>query len=253
MEELHLSHTWYVVKINYYLKILEDIPNIKLGKHSGHEVLWAHENNERKEIRKGTSKYNELLTQAMLRTSIERELTLLKREYHKYYREPLGLSRKRFTVIPNTTSPMTYNNWKSLIDQECPLEKKYEYKVGPHIFRSRIEMQTAQAARELHLTYKYDCGINISYGHKDYLDFAFVFPEFNRWVAYEVFGMLDDPGYIARSGEKIRKYMQQGLFPERDFFMQSGSSNYMENTDMVKKHLIYIVDKLCDIYVQEIN
>lgn len=228
---------------------------ISVGMHRGLDVLWFIDNGKRREVRKGTDLYESLLKDYLQRQKIVNELRVLMGDWKMYFDEPFRKAKSRFVVVANNSSDMNYESWAQLKDCECPEEKKAIYMVNGRCLRSRAEMQTATAAEELRLTYKYDCGIRINRDdgyYSMYLDFAFAFEEFNRWVAYELFGMLNDRKYVINTTNKIQVYMNSGMYLERDLFVQSSDNNFLENIGTVKSHLIWMVDKLCDYYVHEV-
>lgn len=251
--DLHFSFRWYLARITLLEKKLETIPAYRTGMHSGKEVVRYWDGKRFKEVYRNSKHYSELLSTAQQRTSIESELKRLRKEWKEYFDFGIDYVKKQYAVVPNSISPMNYASWERLIDCECPVEKNADLALGHRIYRSRVELRVAEAATDLGLNFKYDCGIRLSEDYTDFLDLAFGFEEFNRWVAMEVFGMLDRQDYVSKQGSKITRYMNHGIYINRDLFIESSDSRYMDNIEVFKKDLIHMVNKLSDRYVVKLD
>lgn len=249
MDKFHFNQKWYIARISYLEENLSKFSEVRIGRHNGKKVIRIKTDNGYKEINPNSSKYKLFIKQAEARTAAETEIKRLKKEWKEFFKESYSEVAARYVVMPNTKSPMTYDSWRKLIDNECPTEKPAEYAYNGRFYRSRIERQMATAATHLRILFKYDCGIKLNRQYTNYLDFAFAFPEFNRWVICEVLGMLDKTSYIDSQCEKLTDYMKNNYYIGRDLFIQSGDKVYMENEDDTYQMLVDIVNKLSDQYV----
>ncbi len=249
MNKYHFNQKWYIARISHLEEHLSRLPEARIGRHNGKKVIRIKTDSGFKEINPNSSKYKLFIKQAEASTAAETEIKRLKKEWKEFFKESYSEVAAKYVVMPNTTSPMTFASWRELVDNECPQEKSSEYALNGRIYRSRIERQMATAATHLRILFKYDCGIKLNRHYTNYLDFAFAFPEFNRWVICEVLGMLDKTSYIDSQCEKLTDYMKNNYYIGRDLFIQSGDKVYMENEDATKQMLINIVNKLSDQYV----
>ena len=109
----------------------------------------------------------------------------------------------------------------------------------------------AQKLKEMHMIYKYDCGINL-YTKKCYGDMFIYFPEFNRCVCLEIMGSMDSADYISRASNKFFDYSNAGYLIGEDWFILSSTSHSMPNNATIEQAIINIVSVLCAKYVKEI-
>lgn len=249
----HLPKEWYIVRLNFLFSTYNQIPKISLGKHSGCDVLRIYSShNKYKEVSRGSKKwdeyYNFYKTRMVLESEIEALKVILKTIYEVVYEK----EKSKYVIINNSGFKLNQEFFEQLKDSECNYPNDTEYNFGIHKFRSRLEMVVAQVAEDLHLTYKYDCGINL-YTNKSFGDFFFGFPEFDRCVCLEVMGSLDNGEYIKRSSKKFFEYSMAGYIYGTDWFILGADSNHMPSIEQIRQTLINIVSVLCINCVREVK
>lgn len=252
MGKHHLPKEWYVVKISYLNEVLKGIPDIRLGVHNGKEVLRVHSSTKKYvEVGKDSKKWDEYYGYYKNKSVLQNQLQTLNSELQSIYKTTYNLEKSKYEIEKNTSSKMNVEFFDMLKDNECGYANDSSYQFDGHNFRSRFEMAVAQIASDLHMTYKYDCGISL-YTKKCYGDLFLVFPEFNRCVCIEIMGSMDNAEYVKRCSVKFFDYSQAGYILGEDWFILASNSYSMPNNDVIEQLLINIVWVLCAKYVKEI-
>lgn len=244
---------WYVSKLSYLGGVLETFHNIKLGNRKGKNVLRIYSNSKNfREVSTRSKKWDESYKLYQRRLAIEDEIKKLRRELQETYGTSYEKEKSRYKVTKNRVSKLNMDFFRQLKDDECAFANESIYQFEGHNFRSRFEMTVAQVASELHMRYKYDCGINL-YTKKCYSDLVFAFPEFDRCVCLEIMGLLDNIDYVKGSASKFFDYSMAGFVLGREWFILGADSRSMPNDDVIAEFLVSIVAMLCAEHVEVVR
>lgn len=242
---------WYIAKIKYLRELIDCIPTIKNGIHSGKPVLRIRRKSnvsKYSEVTRNSKHWDETYSLYQQQLRIKLQLETLKKELKSIYNTTFEREEGKYIIRKDTNSKLNMDFFRQLKDNECTFENKYKYELDDHNFRSRFEMTTAGIIKDLHINYKYDSGIHL-YLSKDFTDFVLAFPEFNRCVFYEIMGMLDNINYAERNSKKLENYSLSGYYLGQDVFILGSGENSMPNDEIIKQSIINIVNHLCTKYV----
>lgn len=238
--------------MNFISEVISELPDIRLGRNKNQEVLRNHSQPHRyKEMRKSNKGWKESYEIYKKRILFQEQFNVLKKALSDIYDTTYEEERVKYKIEKDNDSKLNEVFFNQLKDNECSFENEYDYKFDGHNFRSRLEMIVAQKLKEMHMIYKYDCGINL-YTKKCYGDMFIYFPEFNRCVCLEIMGSMDSADYISRASNKFFDYSNAGYLIGEDWFILSSTSHSMPNNATIEQAIINIVSVLCAKYVKEI-
>lgn len=244
---------WYIAKIDYLYSGLSECPDIRMGQHSNHPVLrLRNENGKNIEISQASKLWDHYYQLTIQRDSLITSIKALENELFAIYHTTYEKERPRFKILRNETTNFDIDFYNHLLDEACTFPKSNQLVFDGHNFRSRFEMTVAQEIKALGIAYKYDSGVQLS-NRTIYPDFALAFPEFNRCIFFEIFGLLNDPKYVNDNIEKIRDYSNNGLILDNDIFTLGSSGNSMPNNARIRQKIVSIIGALCAMYVIPIN
>lgn len=252
MENMHyISKSWYIVRLNFLCDELVRLPVIVKGKHGKNIVLRVYSAQKKYvEVSEKSKKWAESFRIYQIRQFLEAEIETLRNELYDVYGITYEKEKSKYVITKNIESKLNSEFFNHLKDNDCTYPNENDYVFEGHRFRSRLEMVVAQVASDMHLTYKYDCGINL-YTKKCYGDFFFAFPEFNRCACLEIMGSLDNPDYIKGSANKFFEYSMAGYLYGVDWFTIGATSTTMPTMRQIKEALAHMVNALSALYVQE--
>lgn len=236
---------WYIARIKYLNEQLQSMPDARIGSHRGKIVVRVGNSSGFKQVGPTSGEFSKFYDIAQLCEELKGEMRSLISEYEKNFMERFDINRLKCIPDFHYAGRMNMAYWEKLIDNECPKEKKNQFPFNGHIFRSKIEREVAQAACELHLSYKYDCGIKFA-GDCVYTDLAFAFPEFDRCTLLEVLGRMGDVNYAMHNASKLSNYALNGYMLNRDLFALVGNEHYSPDANTIKRQLVYMVQTICD-------
>lgn len=95
-----------------------------------------------------------------------------------------------------------------------PFPNKFSTLVSPsgHTVRSKSELLIAMALYSNKIPFRYDCALQLDDGII-YPDFTIRHPKTGKYFYYEHHGMADDPKYACKIGERIQRYINNGIIP----------------------------------------
>ena len=105
--------------------------------------------------------------------------------------------------------------WNSVVYDGLPYksgDKAYHTKSG-EIVRSKSEATIANELLDANVPYYYEKPLVLSDGTRYYPDFTVLNVRTRSTLWWEHLGMMDDPGYLERTLEKLKKYEENGIFP----------------------------------------
>ena len=106
------------------------------------------------------------------------------------------------------------NNW---VKDSYPTNP-YPYKHSPltspsgHNVRSKSELLIAMTLYTNKIPFRYECALQLG-EVTIYPDFTIRHPKTGEYFYYEHFGMADDPKYSSKIGERIQRYISNGIIP----------------------------------------
>ncbi len=236
---------WYIARIKYLNEQLQSMPDARIGSHRGKIVVRVGTTPKYRQIGPKSEKFDSYFGAAKEREKITKELAELRSEFEEFFGEKIDDKMLEETFCFKSNSSLNMEFWNGLVDDECDWPYKSQFPLDGHIFRSKIEREVAQAARELHLVYKYDSGIDLGNSYV-YADFVFAFPEFDRCEILEVFGLMGDTGYALKNASKLSNYAISGILLNRDLFAFACNEKYSPDDKTIKRQLVYMVQTLCD-------
>lgn len=237
-----LLAAWYTARIEYLEEELKKLPNVHYGNHRGIKVLRCYDSDMTKEISETDKDWKTYAEIADKAACIKSDILHLRKTFK--YRWSATIEPLTPLVITNKKKKgfLTMDLWNSLVSDSNTYENSHNYEYDGHCFRSRIEMNVAQVADEMHLKYKYDCMMRL--GDRTVSpDFVFAFPEFNCCVVLEIFGMMDKDSYLDDNMLKYRSYNLAGFREGRDFFVIGSDGGYLPNKDEIRAVLEHMIQE----------
>jgi len=106
------------------------------------------------------------------------------------------------------------NDWAKTSYPANPFPNKFSTLISPsgHSVRSKSELLIAMALHSNKIPFRYDCALQLDDG-VIYPDFTIRHPKTGEYFYYEHFGMADDPKYSGKIGERIQRYIFNGIIP----------------------------------------
>jgi hypothetical protein len=108
--------------------------------------------------------------------------------------------------------------------------------------RSRGEMIVGNALKELGLEAKYEPALLLKGGRKRNPDYSFPVRIIDRCFFVEFMGMTDDDDYLENNYWKSDEYMRNGILPNRDLILISGTKNWIPTQESLKRKIAYFIN-----------
>ncbi len=108
--------------------------------------------------------------------------------------------------------------------------------------RSRGEMMVGNALKELGLEAKYEPALLLKGGRKRNPDYSFPVRIIDRCFFVEFMGMTDDDDYLENNYWKSDEYMRNGILPNRDLILISGTKNWIPTQESLKRKIAYFIN-----------
>lgn len=243
---------WYIARLDCLYGWIGNLPEVRLGKSQGKETLRVYNGPyKRKEVRSTSKDWDRTYSVYKRRLLLKTQIEILNKELEDIYHTTYELERPKYQIQINADSKLNASFFNQLKDNDCSFANEHNYEFDGHNFRSRLEMIVAQKLKEMHVIYKYDCGINL-YTKKCYGDMFLYFPEFNRCVCLEIMGKMDSADYVSRATEKFSDYSNAGYLIGRDWFILASTNHTIPTNDLIELTIANIVQILCAEYVKEI-
>ena len=126
-------------------------------------------------------------------------------------------------------------------NHECSTEYYDDY--GFNV-RSRGEMIVGNALKSLGLEAKYEPRLILNGSKTRTPDYSFPVHIIDRCFFVEFLGMTDDEEYISDNAEKSRIYMRNGILPNRDLILISGTKNWIPTQESIARLIAAIVNNV---------
>jgi len=185
---------------------------------------------------------------------LKRERDQIIAEWNAHHDTPIAAAAAKIGLISRPDgilSLQNYDNWKEYSNSH-PINT--EYMSDGRQYRSRLELITADALKDLGLEWKYEPMIMLDapsrYAGDDTSveftpDFAVAIPELGRVFLIECLGMLSEPSYANDAYDKLKIYSYNGIYPSRDLVLIPGDRNYMPSAEVIKAIISNTLNHLC--------
>ena len=221
-----------------YKKELKNLPKGYLicnRKESG-EYYYHVVNNKRKYIRK--EKYH-LIQKLKRKKQLQVSIDIIEKNIIIQSKMLENYRRYEFGMVENTL-PMSYKETKVFNNQAL-----HQTSCGLKV-RSKSEVTIVEALIARKIEFVYEKRVELHKNGKIIVlhpDFAFK-TRYGIWVYWEHFGMLGSDSYKETAMNKIETYIENSLFPSRDFFITCDSNDgaldmvsIMNTIDLIEKLL----------------
>ena len=238
--------------IGEYLRMkgaLASMPRYRLGMHNGlptiREYCGSGSALTKKETQIGSPNYSEDMKK------LEQFNRISERE--KLFFEEIN---RRHLAIPSDfkfmRNPSKFNidHW----NREVPCSNKYEcdteyYDDYGFNVRSRGEMIVGNALKSLGLEAKYEPRLDLNGSKTKNPDYSFPVHIIDRCFFVEFMGMMDKEEYVNDNTEKMRLYMRNGILPNRDLILISGTKNWIPSQESIARTIAsFINNAVLDAY-----
>lgn len=221
-----------------YLRIkvvLNNMPRYKLGIHRDTQVIRSNSGSRSETSRQDVYANSPAFPEMKSKLAIFEKHSRLER----IYRDEL---KRRKLAIPERPVPLSGNSefdvsmYEQLISSSNPLEIKSEYydDFGFHV-RSRGEMLIGNTLKTLGLEAKYEPELILKGERRKHPDYSFPVRIIDRCFFVEFIGMAGDDNYIDSNYGKIDEYMRNGILPNRDLILISGTKNWIPEQESIKR------------------
>ncbi|MBR4495245.1 MAG: hypothetical protein IKP14_11110 [Clostridiales bacterium] len=256
MEKGAISKEFFIGRFLYLKDLLDNkIPNVRYTTMNGHDaVSFNAVNNKtgqtiRRRVTDKNPKWDKFSALAAQRAKYEEQMNKLLSLWKDNYRGSLEKLSQGYMLRPNTDNPYNTEFWKALTEGSNTYPKNKEYTHNGIIMRSILETEVADVLDRMGIEYKYDTMISVGGNKSISPDFAMKLPEFNRCGFAEAMGGLSNFGYMKDSVDKYGKYLNCGLYPNRDVAMIPGDNDYRPDQSTIMRMLAIVLDSLARQYV----
>ena len=256
MEKGIISKEFFFGRFLYLKDMLDNkIPNVRYTTMSGHDAVSFStvDNKTGKMIRRRVTdknpKWDKYSALAVQRAKYEEQMYKLLSLWKDNYRGSLEKLAQGYMLRPNSDNPYNSEFWKSLRESANDYPKDKEYLHNGIIMRSVFETVVAQILDQLGIEYKYDTLIRVSGKKHLSPDFAMNLREFNRCGFAEAMGGLSNFGYLNNNIDKYGKYLNCGLYPNRDVALIPADNDYRPDQSTIMRMLAIVLDSLAKQYV----
>lgn len=221
---------------------LDSMPRYSLGTHNGlptiREYCGSGNALTKKETQIGSSNYAEAMKKLEQFNRIsEREKLFFEEINRRHLAVPAD-----FKII---SEPSRFNvaYWNQEVPCSNRIECNTEYfdDYGFNV-RSRGEMIVGNALKSLGLEAKYEPLVDLKGFKKKSPDYSFPVHIIDRCFFVEFMGMADDEEYINENAEKMRLYMRNGILPNRDLILISGTRNWIPSQESIARTIASFVN-----------
>lgn len=248
MDKGIIPREFYIGRYIYLTGKLENLPKASFV-HDGGKVLISILTTEqktgerkRRRISQKNAEWEEYNKSALIRSHLEDQLNKTLANWSQDYQGSLLSISCHYELRPDCSSVYNSEMWDSFKDNECSKEKSRMIYHNCVEMRSQFEADAAEILDNLGIDYKYDICLTTESNGSLYPDFAMNFPEFNRCGFLELLGLLDRNVYVNDNAYKFKRYINSGIYPNRDIAFVSADDKYRPDHDTVKRIIGVIID-----------
>lgn len=251
-----ISKEFFIGRYIYLKDQLENkLPRVYFTMVHGHEAvsfrIWDKEkgNLVRRRVTEKNPKWNKYRELAAKRAKAEDQMKKLMSLWQENHKGSLDMIAQGYVLRPNADNPYNTEFWESLKDCANSFPKDRAVKYNGIVMRSLFETEVAQALDNMGIEYKYDTLIRAGLNEFISPDFSMNLPEFNRCGFTEAMGGLSNLNYLSDNVDKYRKYLNMGLYPNRDIAMVPADMDYRPEPDTIIRMIAVILDSMAKQYV----
>lgn len=250
-----ISPEFYIGRYIYLQEELSKLPRVTFNHLGSYEAvsIVIYDPQSRKDVRKRITERNPQWEQyrqiAEKRLKLEDQLRKTKASWKSEYRGSLEQIASEYTIIRNDDELYSSDLFDSLVEDSNGFPKDKAVAHDCIQMRSLFETEVAEILDNLGIEYKYEAALNLGGNKPVFPDFSLNLPEYNRCAFIEVLGLLGNVGYVNYNSMKLDKYVNAGLYPNRDFALISGDYNYRPDHDTIKRIIGVLLDALARQYV----
>lgn len=212
----------------------------------------------------GTYKYRKVFPNSPKRAHYEQLLALslnLKTErdqliaqWNANHDVPIATAAAGISIVDRNDGILTIQNYNSWAEYSNSHPITTEYTSDGKMYRSRIELMTAETLKDLGLEWKYEPLISLNAPSRfagdnttvEFTpDFAVAVRELGRVFLIECLGMLSESSYANDAFDKLKIYSYNGVYPGRDLTLISGDKNYMPSMEAIAQSVRSTLGILC--------
>lgn len=208
--------------------------------------------------RKAAEKHYRRIKEYAPKTGVVRMLRLTEKQYDNitmitgepdYQEQTVEAHCGDYIVKPAEDNPYDSELWESLVNNSYDRPADRSIKHNDLIMKSDFEVEVAKLLESMGIEYKYEGKLILGAQGRVFPDFSLHFPEYNRCAFLEVLGGLDNFAYSKSNAEKINKYINAGLYPNRDVTFIPGDYYYRPDTDSMRRIISTIAESFVQQYV----
>lgn len=246
---------FYIGRYIYLTGKLADLPKASFNKNEGQVVIAVVTTDPKtgrvtkRRISPKNREWDKYKEIALKRKKLKDQFKKLMAGWSSNYGGSLPQIAKDYVLRPNTNNVFSSGLWDTFNSGDCTAEKKKQISHNGLIMRSQFEADAAEILEEMGIEYKYDVKLKMSSSDDLFPDFAMNFPEYNRCGFMEMLGLLGFMYYVNNNAEKFSKYVNIGLYPNRDIAFVSADGNYRPEHDTIRRIIGVIIDSFARQYV----
>lgn len=246
----NLSIEFYVGRYIYLSDLLDKLPSIHFTTMGGHDAVsfYVIDRKTGKSVRRRVTdknaQWDKYRAMAARRERVEEQMDKLQSLWKQDHKGSLKHIAEGYVLKPDTSSYYNSEFWESLTDCANQAHKGREYVYKGISMRSVFETEVAQVLDRIGIDYKYDAMIRANYKEFISPDFSMNLPEFNRCGFSEAMGGLSNLGYINDNVDKYRKYLNLGLYPNRDVALIPADNQYRPDPDSIMRFIGITLDAI---------
>ncbi len=250
-----IGQEFYIGRYLYLSKELERLPNITFGIKNNKPIVRIKRTDPQtskttvNRIGDKNPNWQKYCAITKRREHLQEQLGCLLRNWDEDYGGSLeNVASGYMLVLPLVNSNYNCEFWNSLKSNSDTYENKYPIRYKDFIMRSQFEVDVATVLDSLGLDYKYE--VKILFGNKEYYpDMAVNLPEYDRCGFVEAMGGMDSLKYVSHNMEKLNKYINYGLFPNRDIAIIPGERGDYPDRLLIKRLVGNMLTSIAGMYV----
>lgn len=252
--DLSLFYDIYIIDEFLRLKREAEImPRYKTGFHNGTPVIRKYtgfgSNRSRLDTHISGNNYAEMLKELEL---YDKRMRIMDEFSEEIKRRHLLVPRDfKFIRDPSVFNVKAWESFESCSNAR-EVNTGYYDGYGFNV-RSRGEMMVGNALKELGLEAKYEPTLLFKGGRKRNPDYSFPVRIIDRCFFVEFMGMTDDDDYLENNYLKSDEYMRNGILPNRDLILISGTKNWIPSHESLKRKIAnFINDAVLSAYERKV-
>ena len=238
-----LNIEFYVGTISFLIGEINELPEYRICRHRGIEVIRGFSGGKRFEYRISSPKGQEAFKIKARRDRLMAELDKFREDLLKYHNVIYEDICSQYVISTKVRHKFDKRFWDSLGESKSVYEKDNNYYHNDEQFRSRVEVRMSELLDNLGVRYKYEVRIKVN-GEGYDVDFVIGLLQFNCCFLSEYFGAMERPHRRATSVAKFDNYSAAGIFPGQDILYLCGTENMMPSTEVIEESVCAIINAI---------